>query len=776
MKFGMGQRAIRVEDARFLTGRGRYTDDINLPDQLYGYVLRSPYANAKIGGIDKDAAQNSPGVHAIYTGADAATAGFGTLPCLATSMVPLSRPDGSPIHVPPRAILAKYQVAFAGDYVAFVVADSLAQAKDAAELIDVDYDELPTNTDTARALEGPAVWADCPDNICFRIEMGDMAAVNAAFENAAHIVNTEIPVSRIAQNPMEPRAALGDYDRQADRYILYSGNQNPHDLRQLLCDHVFKIPSTDMRVVSPDMGGAFGMRSNTFPELALVMWAAKELGRPVKWVSDRSEAFLSDDHGRDMRLSVELALSADGMFDAIRLRNVANMGAYLSVFGPFPAFGNMGGLAGVYRTPHIAADVTGVFTNTTPIGPYRGAGRPEAILAIERAIDVAARQLDIDRVELRRRNMIAPEDMPFQTGLTYLYDCGAFERNMDAAMAQADYAGYAARRSESEARGRIRGLGVVNAIEQSAGLFDEGAELRFDAAGRATLMMGTHSHGQGHETVFRQLLADKLGLEFEQIRFQQGDTDVVSHGHGTFGSRSAVLGGSALVRASEMIVEQGTSIAAHVLEAATEDIEFEDGSFQVAGTDKAMSLADVAAAALNPAVRPPGMDAGLRAFATFTPPGPTFPNACHVCEVELDPETGKIETERYHVVCDVGNALNPLIVEGQIHGGVVQGIGQILVEEMRWDDDTGQLITGSLMDYALPRADLLPDLRVTLDGVPTGRNALGVKGAGEAGTVGGMPSLTNAVADALAQAGADMVDMPATSEKIWRALRRAAKD
>jgi len=775
MKFGMGQRATRVEDARFLNGHGRYTDDHNLPHQLYAYILRSPFAHAGILSIDIAAAEEMPGVQLILTGQDVAGEDFGNLPCIAGNLVPLVRPDGKPMFEPPRPLLAKDRVFFTGDYVALVIADTLAQARDAAESIDVEYDEFAALTATEKATDAtsPKLWPDCERNISFTISQGDKTKVKGAIAAADHVTTIKIPVSRIVQNPMEPRAALGDYDPGRDAYTLICGVQNPHDIRQLMADEVFHIPASNLRVVSPDMGGAFGMRSNIFPEMALVLWAAKKVGRPVKWTSDRGEGFLSDDQGRDMVLEVTLALSKDGEFQALHLNNIANMGAYLSIFGPFPAFGNMGGLAGVYRTPAISADITGVITNTTPVGPYRGAGRPEAIMAIECAIDHAATELGIDRVEIRRRNMIANDQMPYQTGHSYLYDCGRFEQNLDDVIVRADVEGFTNRRQISASNGRLRGLGIVNAIEQSAGLFDEGAEIRFDANGHATLLMGTHSHGQGHETVFRQIVADRLGLDFERIHFVQGDTDAVSHGHGTFGSRSLGLGGSAIHKTAEAIIEKGITIAAHVLETAEQDIEFSAGRFSVSGTDKALSLDDVSRIALNPSARPMDMQAGLRAFTTFSPVGPTFPNASHVCEVEIDPDTGQVVIDRYAVVCDVGTVINPLLLEGQVHGGVVQGLGQILLEEMVWDRDTGQPVTGSFMDYAMPRADNIPSIDVATNDVPTSKNPLGAKGAGESGTVGAMPCLYNAIADALAIEGATMVSMPASPEKIWRSIAEA---
>ncbi len=576
---------------------------------------------------------------------------------------------------------------------------------------------------------------------------------------------------RVAINPMEPRAALGTYDAIEDRYTLYSGNQFPHDMRSWLADAVLGIAESQLRVVSPDMGGSFGLRANIFPELPLVLWAAKQLNRPVKWTNQRSDGIL-DEQARDMIMAVELALGKDGRFLALRVRCLANMGAYLSNFGPLPAFGNLGGVAGVYLTPAIHAEVLGVFTNTSPTGPYRGAGRPEATSAIEQAIDLAARELDIDRVELRRRNIIPPTAMPFQTGLTYNYDCGEFERNMDQALAMADAPGFEARRVAARANGRLRGLGLANAIEQAAGMFDEAGEIRFDRQGHATILMGTHSHGQGHETVFRQLLSDKLGLDFEAMRYVQGDTDLVGYGHGTGGSRVSGLGSGALLGAAEKIIGKGRLIAAHSLEAPAVDIEFDDGRFTVAGTDRSLSLAEIAAIAFEPALLPAGMDSGLQGFATFKAPAPTFPNACHVAEVEIDPETGVIRILRYVAVDDVGTVMNPALLKGQLHGGIVQGAGQILGEQVLWDD-TGQVLTGSFMDYTMPRADDVPCFEIETNSVPSPRSPLGIKGAGEAGTVGAVACLTSAILDALAPLGIRELEMPATSERIWRAIKDA---
>ena len=772
MKFGLGQSVPRFEDPRLLRGGGQYTDDLNRQGQARGYVLRSPHAHARISDIDLETARAAPGVLAIFTHDDWAADGLGVLPSLAPMLLPLKRPDGTPIHEPYRPPLASDAVRFVGDPVAFVVAETVAQARDAAELIEVDYEDLPAVIETADALadDAPLVWPELGDNVSFRQTMGDLDAVDAIFEAAAHVVSMDLPISRLAQNPMEPRAALGEYDPYTDRYTLWTGTQGPHDNRNLLAQHTLKVPISNLRIVSPDMGGGFGLRGGLFPEMPLVVWAAKKVGRPVKWNGDRSEHFLVDDHGRDSRPTADLALSADGDFLAIRVRSIAALGAYCSFFGPLPTFGNMGAIVGVYKTGAASVDVTAVFTNTCPIGPYRGAGRPESIYICEMLVEKAARDLDFDRVELRRRNMIAPDEMPYQTGLQYKYDCGQFEVNMDKALAAADYAGFEARREESAARGKLRGFGITNAIEQSAGLGDEGAEIRFDADGGVTLTVGTLSHGQGHETVFRQVLSDTLGLEFERVRFVQGDTDTVPYGHGTYGSRSSGLGGGVIQLASNRIIEKGKAIASHHFETAADDISFEDGTFSVAGTDKAISIHDLAALTHNFFGAPGGAESGLSASATFRHPGPTFPNGCHCCELEIDPETGATDLLSWVVVDDVGTVMNPMLLKGQIQGGVAQGAGQILLEAIAWDDD-GQLITGSFMDYAMPRADDLPNIAVSSSPTVTKTNPLGIKGAGEAGTVGGLACTMIAILDALQPAGVSSVPMPATPQAVWQALQ-----
>jgi carbon-monoxide dehydrogenase large subunit len=777
MKFGMGQAIPRIEDPRLLTGGGRYTDDHVVPDMARAYFLRSPHPHARIKSIDARKALQRPGVLAVYTGADVAAAGLGNLPCMPVEMFPLKRMDGSPVFHPPRPPIPRDTVKHVGDIVAMVVAETVNGAKDAAEAIEVEFEELPAVTDTVAATKpgAPKVWDECPDNISFVQRIGDAAAVDAAFARAAHVVSYEWRNTRVSQHWMEPRAALGLYDRYEDRYTLISGTQGAHDTRRFIAQYALKIPETKLRVISPDMGGGFGGRSNSYPEMVMVLWAAKQLGRPVKWNGERGEAFLSDDQGRDTFSTVELALGDDGIFQALRVKTIATVGAYMSVFGPWPAFANAGGLAGVYLTPAIFTEIQVTVTNTPTIGPYRGAGRPEASFCIELAIDLAARKLGIDRIELRRRNMIPPGKYPWKTPLTYVYDSGEFEAVLDKTVKAADVAGFAARKRASEARGRLRGLGISYTIEQSAGGFDEACQLRIDPSGGATLLIGTHSHGQGHETVFRQLLSDRLGLDFEDIRIVQGDTDQVAHGHGTFGSRSSGLGGAVIKLSADRVVEKAKQIAAHKLEAAAEDIEFKTGRFVVAGTDRAVAWKEVARLAYSPRLLPPGMETGLMAMASFTPPAPTFPNGCHICEVEIDPDTGVVRVDRYTVVDDVGTVMNPLLLKGQIHGGVVQGLGQILLENMQFDPESGQVLTGSLMDYALPRADDVPSIAVDSHPVPSPTNPLGIKGAGEAGTVGAMPCVHGAILDALAPLGIKWLDMPASPHRVWRAIEAAKR-
>jgi carbon-monoxide dehydrogenase large subunit len=775
-KFAMGQSVSRLEDPRLVQGLGRYSDDVNLPRQVYSVVVRSPHGHARITGIDPAAALRAPGVLAVLTGADLAADGLGNLPTDASR----KRRDGSPAFTTPRPALIRDRVRHVGDPVALVVATSPEAAADAAELVAVDYAPLPAVTGAARATNGgaPAVWDEAPDNVAFVWEAGSRDAVARAFTGAAHVTRLDFVVTRVAAAPLEPRAAVGEFDRRSGRYTLHTGIQGPHGLRALLAERIFRVPHGQVRVVTGEVGGSFGMRSGIYPELVLVLWAAKRLGRPVKWTSSRREGFLSDEHGRDNVSSAELALDAEGRFLGLRVALKVDIGAYLTPRSAGPATNNVGGLAGVYTTPAIHVESTGVYTNTTPTGPYRGAGRPEATYAIERVIDVAARELGIDPVELRRRNLIPASAMPFKTGLVFTYDCGDFERVMTMALTQSDRAGFERRRAEARARGTLLGLGLANPIEVAGGPYTavnpDTAELRVNPDGSVSLFAGSTSMGQGNETAFTQIVSDHLGLPPDRIQVFSGDSDALDAGRGNGGSGAISVGGSAVLRATEKVIERGRRVAAHLLEAAPEDVTLRDGRFVVAGTDRDVAWSRVARTAYQPRQLPPGLEPGFSETAAFTPPAVTFPNGCHVCEVEVDAETGAVRVVRYTVVDDVGRMINPLLVKGQIHGGAVQGLGQGLAEVLTYDE-AGQVLSGSFMDYAMPRADEVPPFDVDAHEVPTRVNPLGAKGVGEAGTVGALPALMNAVNDALAPLGVRHLDMPVTPERVWQAIRAAGR-
>jgi len=772
-EFGIGQSLPRIEDEALLRGLGRYTDDIVLPRQTHMVILRSPHAAARIRSIDCAAAAASPGVVAVLTGRDAAADGLGSLP----SHIKRKRPDGRPNPEPPYPVLALDQVRHVGDTVAAVIAETLAAARDAAELIEVDYEPLPsvTATEAATRPDAPRVWDDAPGNVCFLFELGDKAAVEAGFARAAHVARLDFTISRVSANPMEPRNALAAFDAADGRYTLYAGMQGAHGFRSDLAESVLKVSETALRVVAPHCGGAFGMKQGMLREPALALWAARRVGRPVRWQSDRSEGLVSDHHARDNITTAELALDKDGRFLALRVRTTANLGAYLSTHGLHSPTNNLGGLAGTYTTPAIHATVTGVFTHTSPTAPYRGAGRPEASYAVERVIDVAARQLGIDRAELRRRNMIPASAMPYKTGLVFTYDSGEFETNLRRVTEMAGWSGFEQRRAAARRAGKLRGIGIASVIEIAGGPpgipMPEHAQIRFAGDGSVSVMLGIHSQGQGHETSFRQLVAELLGLPPGRVRVHFGDTDQVFHGVGTLGSRSISVGGAALTRAAEKIIDKARLLAAHMLETSAQDLEFAEGRFTVAGTDRSITLVEVARASLVPARMPRGIDLGLDEGATVSPAGPTFPNGCHVCEVEIDPETGVTRVVGYWVVDDVGRVVNPMIVKGQLHGGIAQGLGQALIETVAYDNESGQLLSGSFMDYTMPRADDLPFIETATNEVPTPSNPLGIKGAGEAGTVGSLPVVMNAVNDALASVGVGPIDMPATPERVWRALQ-----
>ena len=771
-KFGIGQGVAREEDPRLLKGRGLFVNDVNLPDQSYAVVLRSPHAHAEIRSIDTSAAAALPGVLAVYTGEDVAADNLG-VPGMPAKWL---RPDGEPMKYRPQPPLALGRVRYVGDPVALIVADTLAQAHDAAEAVAVDYLPLPSITDTARTVDADAalVWDDSPDNVSGLFQVGDAAATETVFSRADRIVSRRFVISRVFAQYMEARGAIGAYDEREDRYLLHADVQYPHRVRQLLAEKVFDVPEQNIRVIARDVGGGFGTKGWQYAEHRLVLWAARKVGRPVKWACDRSEAVQADEHGRDNVTDAELAFDANGRVVGLRVKTIAAIGAYLSAIrNLLPVFTNVGTLIGVYDIPAAHVAVRTVHSNTNPTAPYRGAGRPEATYVIERMFDEAAREMGIDPTELRARNMIAPDAMPVKNALGLTYDCGEFARNQAAVLEMADYKGFPGRREEARARGKLRGIGTANPIERSASPSPDFAEIRFSTDGTATILMGTKSQGQGHETVYKQIVNERLGLDPARMRVIDGDTDRVAFGIGTMGSRSTVIGGSALYFAAEKIIEKAKTIAAHMLEASVVDMEFADGSFSVAGTDRSVTLTDVAKASFSPDKLPKGVEPGLFETATFAPEDDTYPNGSHVCEVEIDPETGTTEVVGYWVVDDVGNMINPVIVKGQIHGGVAQGVGQALAEQVAYDPDSGQLLSGSFMDYAMPRAADFPDIQIAAHAVPTQRNPLGVKGAGEAGTVGALPATMNAVLNALAEAGVIELDMPATPNRVWQAVRDA---
>jgi len=767
-QFGIGQSIKRFEDQRLLRGEGRFHGDVNLAGQTHAVIVRSVHAHARIRAIDTAAALAAPGVVAVFTGAD--VAGLGTM----QMTLKRKRPDGSPMFASPHRGLSQDRVRYVGDPVALVIAESLAQAEDAALLVRIDYEPLASVTSTAEAIGGAPVWDECPDNVSNVFESGDRAAADAAVTRAHRVVRRRYVISRVHAQYMEPRGALGVWDQSEGRYILYADVQYPHRVRNALASSIFKVPEHTVRVIAGDVGGGFGTKGWQYPEHRLVLWAARRIRRPVKWACERREAIPADEHARDNVTEAELALDADGRFLGLRVRTLANVGAYVSSDRNLLAtFSNVVTLVGVYAFPAAHVEVKSVFTNTNSTAPYRGAGRPEATYVIERLIDDAARELDLDPVELRRRNLIPPSSMPYKTPLGVTYDCGDFPKNMEDALKLADVAGFPARREAARARGRLRGLGIVNAIERAAGAQPEFAEIRFAPSGSATVLMGSKSQGQNHETTFKQILHERLGIDPNEVRYIDGDTDRVAFGMGTMGSRSTVIGGTALWTAADKVIAKGKRIAAKLLEAAEGDIVFSDGRFAVAGTDRGLALREVARAAFQPAQLPPGVEPGLYETGTFSPKQDTWPNGCHVCEVEIDPDTGAVELDSYAIVDDVGTVINPVTLKGQIHGGVAQGVGQALMEQVVYDRESGQLQTASFMEYAMPRADTFCDMHIESNPVPTKLNPMGAKGAGEAGTVGALPVVINAVMNALAPLGVRDLDMPATSDRVWRAIQEA---
>jgi carbon-monoxide dehydrogenase large subunit len=775
----------RVEDRRFLLGRGRYVADIDVLDALHCVLVRSPHAHARLHGIDGSAATALPGVLAVFDGAD-----------MAADNVAAMRPlwiirshDGSAMAEPPRFALARDCVRHLGEPVAAVIAETCEQAVDAAERVAVEYEPLPAVTDLRAAQSSDALQLheSAPANICFRWRRGDEAAVREAFRRADRAVAVELSNNRLIGAAIEPRAVLALSEADADKLTLYTSTQVPHHIRRLVTEQL-GISESAMRVVAPDVGGGFGYKGKLYPEEAIIAWAARRLRRPLRWVASRAESFVADNQGRGHLTRAELALDAEGRFLALRVATLANLGAYVSTFGAaIPSAIYSALLAGVYRTPAIFVESIGVFTNTAPTDAYRGAGRPEACYVLERLADAAARELGLDRAEIRRRNLIPPAAMPYRTPIGPIYDSGDFPKILARALALADYEKFAERRARAAGRGRLRGIGMACYVESSgiapsrfAGAlgaragFYEAATIRVEPDGGVRAALGTHNHGQGHATSLAQILSSRLGVPVERIEIIEGDTDQVPYGTGTFGSRTIAVGGCALDRAAERIIAKGRLIASHLLEAAADDVDFADGWFAIAGTDRRISFAAVAKAAYVPHRLPlETLEPGLADQAVYDPPSFAFSNGAHACEIEIDPETGEIEIAGYWAVDDIGTVINPLIVHGQVHGGIAQGIGQALLERCAYDRD-GQLLSGSFMDYALPRADDLPDFVAECDeSQPCRHNPLGAKGCGEAGAIGAPAALVSAALDALAPLGIVDLDMPLTSEQIWRRTRHA---
>ena len=753
---GVPPRISRREDDRLLTGRGRYADDVAHEGALFAAFVRSPYPSARIRSIDPADALASPGVTAVFTHQDLVASGFVDMP------VPykLAQGDGSFATETPRPYLASERVLSVGEPVAMVIADTPTAALDGVERVQVDYEDLPAVVvvDEALSPQAPQIWPDRPGNIGFDWKKGDEAKVQAAFDASHKVVSLRSHISRVVAMPMEPRAALGRIDEDG-RPVLIVGHQSPHQMRAEIASRMGMSPK-DLRVVVGDVGGSFGMKWGPLREEVLVFWATHHLQKAVRWTAQRNESFLSDEHARDVYVHAELGLDAQGHFTGLRVRYDVNIGAYMSARSG-PPIGNIGGISGVYTTPVVAARVVGVFTNTQTTTAYRGAGRPDATYAIERIIDVAAAEMGIDPVELRRRNLIPADAMPYQTSFQFRYDCGDFHASLNRALDLADYAGFGQRRTEALQRGKLRGIGIAMPIEMAGGVGGDWATLQMDLDGGITLMPGAMSVGQGHETAFVALVSERLGIPSAKIRYASGDTDLLADGKGNGGSSAMIMGSSAIIGAAEDLVNKARALAADRLEASPKDVEFSAGEFRVAGTDLRIGWADLA-----------GTGTPLAGAGAFVPPAPTFPNGCHVCEVEVDPETGHVQLQRYVSVEDIGRVMHPKLVEGQIHGGVVQGIGQSLLEEIRYDA-SGQLVTGSFMDYAMPRAaDVPPIISVNLE-VPTALNPLGVKGVGEAGTVGALAATTNAICHALVPAGVRHLDMPATPLRVWEALRDA---
>ena len=774
----IGKSVLRKEDMRFITGHGRYTDDINLRGQTYGYFVRSPYAHAVVGEVDTSAAQSMPGVVAVLTGKQVAEDELGMLPCGWM----IHSKDGSEMKQPPHPVMAATKVNYVGEPVALVVADSFDDAKNAAELVSVEYEELPAVVSTADAQSCADIYEEAPGNTCYEWELGEKEATDAAIEDAAHVTRYTLTNSRLIPNALEPRAAIADFNRGTEELTLYTTSQNPHLARLILTAFVQLAPEHKLRIIAPDVGGGFGSKIFVYSEETALAWASMKLGVAIKWTAERSESFLADAHGRDHVSEAELATDEEGNFLALRVKTKANMGAYLSTFAsavPTYLYGTL--LAGQYKTPNIYVEVDSVFTNTAPVDAYRGAGRPEATFLVERIVELAAKELGIDPAELRRKNMIQPEDFPYQTPVALEYDIGDYEASLNKALEMADYAGFANRKADSASNGKLRGIGfscyieacglapsaLAGALGAGVGLWESG-EVRVNPTGSVTVLTGTHSHGQGHETTFAQLVASRFGISVDDVEVVHGDTGKMDFGLGTYGSRSLSVGGSALAVAADKVVEKGRKIAAHLLEGDVDDIDFEGGEFRLKESNRSKTFQEIAFAAYVPHDYPiEELEPGLAEKAFYDPVNFTYPAGTHICEVEIDSETGVTQITKFTAVDDFGNIINPMIVEGQVHGGIAQGIGQAMLEQCVYDE-SGQLQTGSYMDYCMPRADDLPSYTVGLTTTVCTHNPVGAKGCGEAGAIGSPPAVINAITDAV---GVRDISMPATPEKIWRAIQ-----
>ncbi len=772
MKFGIGQPMRRHEDLRLITGRGRYTDDVTLPQMAHAFVLRSPVAHARIKRIETQAARRMPGVLFVASGEDVRAAGLGDVPCT----IPLNNRDGTPRHDTPRPVLAQGKVRHVGQPVALVVAETLRAARDAAEAITVEYDDLPAVTEVKDAISSgaPLLFDHIAGNVVFDWDndMGDAKATAAAFAKAARVVTLEIVNNRVVVNSMEPRNAIAEYDPQSGRSTLYTATQGPHFVRDPLAEIVLKLPKEKLRLITSNVGGAFGMKAFVYPEHALVVWASRKIGRPVKWQEDRSEAFVSDNQGRDHLTRAELALDGKGRFLGLRVSVLANIGAYLSPFGCFIPTRSTDLVSGLYVFGAIHVNVKGICTNTVPVCAYRGAGRPEAAYLLERLVDAAARELGMSPDAIRRVNFVPPSAMPYTSATKLLFDSGEFEKVMDRCMDAAEWSSFAKRRKQSEKNGKLRGIGMATYTERCGGGFPETASIEFKDE-RIELVMGNQEYGSGLVTSYKQIVSDQLGVDVERIDVIMGDTDRTPAGL-TGGSRAIAVAGTALYEAGRTVIGKGKELAAHLLEVSAQDIVFADGAFGVPGTDIRLDIFQVAKAARDPKKLPAGMKPGLDTAHTRVPPAQTFPNGCHIVEVEIDRDSGAVAIERYTVVDDFGRTINPLMLEGQVHGGIVQGVGQALLEHAIYDSDSGQLLTGSFMDYAMPRAGDLPSFSFSTHNVPATSNPFGVKGAGEAGAVGAPPAVINAIVDALHRHnGTRHIDMPATPARVWEAINAA---